>query len=132
MQPKIVQFGEQDYLIKKEISNCYEAQEDYEEAAKILEKINFESTSKEFEISQKVEVYVCIAEYWATAEDSINAERYANKAAHLIHKVQDPELQLRYKCIQASINDQKRKFVIASQAYYDLSNNEANQDPAIQ
>jgi len=54
-------------------------------------------------------------------DDSVNAETWINKAAHIIHLVKDPALNLRYKVCHSKIMDAKRKFIIAASAYYDLS-----------
>ena len=63
-----------------------------------------------------------IAEYWFEDDDAVNAEKYINKAAHIIHRVNDQTLQIRYKVCHSRIMDSKRRFLIASYAYYDLSN----------
>ena len=44
---------------------------------------------------EKAEVYVQIAEYWFEEDDAVNAEKYINKAAHVIFDVEDVEMQLR-------------------------------------
>ena len=63
-----------------------------------------------------------IAEYWFDAEDSVNAEKYVNKAAHIMHHVTKRETQVRYKNFQAKISDSKRKFDRAVWEFYGLSN----------
>jgi hypothetical protein len=35
-------------------------------------------------------VYVTIAEYWFEDDDAVNAEKFINKAAHIMHHVKDP------------------------------------------
>ena len=73
---------------------------------------------------EKANVYVQIAEYWFEDDDAVNAEKFINKAAHIIHRVNDATLQIRYKVCHSRIMDSKRKFLIAAYAYYDLSNQE--------
>jgi hypothetical protein len=43
--------------------------------------------SREASSDEKASVYVNCAEAWLEDEDSVNAEKYINKAAHLIHLV---------------------------------------------
>jgi COP9 signalosome complex subunit 4 len=74
---------------------------------------------------EKADVWLTVAETWFEHEDSVNAERFINKAAHVMHLVQDDKtLLLRYKNFQAKILDSKRKFVLAAWEYYSLSNHE--------
>jgi len=73
---------------------------------------------------------VQIAEYWFEDDgDAVNAEKFINKAAHIIHLVKDNALQLRYKVCHARIMDSKRRFLVAAVSYYDLSNQDGV-DPA--
>jgi len=66
-----------------------------------------------------------IAENWFAFDDSLNAEKYINKAAHVMHLFpEEKALQLRYKNFQAKILDSKRKFNLAAWEYYSLSNQE--------
>lgn len=68
-------------------------------------------------------MYIQIAEYWFEDDgDAVNAEKFINKAAHIMHHVKDNGIQLRYKVCNARINDSKRRFLVAAQSYYDLSN----------
>ena len=41
------------------------------------------------EETEKADIYISIAEYWFEDEDAVNAEKYINKAAHIIHLVKD-------------------------------------------
>jgi len=55
----------------------------------------------------------------------VNAEKFINKAAHVIHLVKtQEEVHLRYKVCHARIMDSKRRFLVAAHSYYDLSNQE--------
>ena len=64
-----------------------------------------------------------IAEYWFEADDSVNAEIYVNRAAYLMHHIEDnKELQLQYKSFHAKIFDSKRQFALAAWKYYSVSN----------
>lgn len=120
-----MQFEEEDTLFKKEMAEVLTAREDYEKAARTLESINLEHTNREVKPHEKADVWLTIAETWFEYDDSINAEKFINKAAHVMHLVQDDRtLVLRYKNFQAKILDSKRKFVLAAWEYYSLSNHE--------
>jgi COP9 signalosome complex subunit 4 len=82
-----------------------------------------EHTNRVVSPHEKAETWLTIAEAWFEYDDSVNAEKFVNKAAHVMHLVEDDNsLTLRYKNFQAQINDSKRKFVIAAWEYYGLSN----------
>ena len=80
-----------------------------------------ENANRQVSETEKADVYVSIAEYWFEDEDAVNAEKFINKAAHIIHLVKDQAINLRYKVCHSKIMDSKRKFIVASHAYYDLS-----------
>jgi len=73
------------------------AREDYEGAAKVLETINLEQTNRVVAPNEKADIWLSIAENWFSFDDSVNAEKFINKAAHVMHLVQEKSLQLRYK-----------------------------------
>lgn len=77
--------------------------------------------ASQFTPKQKVEVYVECAENWFELEEAVNAEIFINKAAHLIHLVEETELIVRYKVSHSRVLDSKRKFELAAFAYYSLS-----------
>ncbi len=52
----------------------------------------------------------------------MNAEKFINKAAHIMHLIKDQALLIRYKVCHARVMDSKRKFLLASFSYYELSN----------
>ena len=111
------------------MAEIYAAKKDFDKAARILEKVNLENPNREIFPDEKAETYVQIAEYWFEDEDAVNAEKFINKAAHVMHLVQQHDLIIRYKVCHARIMDSKRKFLVAAPAYYDLSNQE-NVDPS--
>ena len=51
----------------------------------------------------------------------MNAEIFINKAAHIIHLVEDLTTVIKYKFCHSRVLDSKRKFELASYAYYGLS-----------
>jgi len=114
-----------DAKIKKEVAEIHAAKKNYEQAARILERINYEGMNAKVSVDEKAEVYVQIAEHWFEEDDSVNAEKYINKAAHIIYDVQDPQIVIRYRICHAKISDSKRKFILAAHSYYALSNQES-------
>jgi tetratricopeptide (TPR) repeat protein len=85
-----IAFEEEDAAIKREVAEIHAAKKDYDKAAKILEKINLENAHRNVDADEKVQVYVKIAEYWFEDDgDAVNAEKYINKAAHIMHHVKD-------------------------------------------
>jgi len=95
-----------------------------------LERIKLDQTNRNVTNTEKADVWLLIAEHWFAAEDSVNAETYVNKAAHVMHHVSNErkenarQLMIRYKHFQAKISDSKRKFNLAAWEYYGLSNME--------
>jgi COP9 signalosome complex subunit 4 len=104
------------------VAEIYAARQDFEKAARTLEKINVENVNRQVSNDEKGQLYVQIAEYWFEFDDAVNAEKFINKAAHIIHLVQDNAVRIRYKVCHARIADSKRKFLVASFSYYELSN----------
>lgn len=92
------QFDEEDTIFKKELADVYIAREDFEKAARTLESINLEHTNRNVNPHEKADVWLSTAESWFEFDDSVNAEKFVNKAAHVMHLVQDDRtLVLRYK-----------------------------------
>lgn len=87
-----IAYEEEDAKIKRELAEIYAAKGDNERAAKTLEKINLENTSRKVEPEEKAETYVQTAEYWFEEDDAVNAEKFINKAAHIIHLVKEPSV----------------------------------------
>ena len=96
-------------------------QKDYEGAARTLDSINLEQTNRNVADKEKVEVYLEIAQNWFEEEDYVNAGNFVNKAAHIMHLVEDVTMQLSFKSFQAKLLDTKRKFHLAAWEFYRLS-----------
>ena len=78
--------------MKKQVSEVFAAKREFDKAARILEKINLENINRDVENDEKAQVYVQIAEYWFEDDEAVNAEKYINKAAHIMHYVKDSQL----------------------------------------
>ena len=109
-------------MFKRELAGWQATQKDYEGAARTLESINLEQTNRNVSEKEKVEVYLEIAQNWLEEEDYVNASNFVNKAAHIMHLVEDVTLQLTFKSFQAKLLDTKRKFHLAAWEFYRLSN----------
>ena len=78
-------FEEEDTIFKKEMAEVLTARDDNELAAKTLESINLEQSNREIKPAEKADVWLSIAENWFEADDSVNAEKFINKCAHVMH-----------------------------------------------
>jgi COP9 signalosome complex subunit 4 len=87
-----------------------------------LERINLDNANRAISETEKAQLLIQTAEYWFDDDDAVNAERFINKAAHIIHLVKETSLIIRYKVCHSRIMDSKRKFLVAAQSYYELSN----------
>lgn len=106
------------------MAEIHAARKDFDKAARMLEKINMDNANRIVSEEEKASLLIQIAELWFEDDDAVNAEKFINKAAHIIHLVSDAALQIKFKVCHARIADSKRKFLIASFSYYQLSNQE--------
>jgi hypothetical protein len=90
------------------VSEIYAAKKDYNNAARLLEKITLENANRDVQPDEKVEVYVTIAEYWFEDDEAVNASKFISKAAHFVHLCKDQSLVIRYKVCHSRIMDSKR------------------------
>jgi COP9 signalosome complex subunit 4 len=111
-----------DAKLKQQVAEIHAAWKDFEKAARTLEKINLDNVNRIVSEDEKAALLVQTAEYWFDDDDAVNAEKFINKVAHIMHLVKDQVLQIRYKVCHAKIADSKRNFPVASGSYYQLSN----------
>ena len=71
--------------------------------------------------AEKLRVYVRIVRLLLEDEDSVQAERFYNRAALIAHTSTDKETLLSFKLCQARISDYSRKFLEAASRYHELS-----------
>jgi len=121
IQPRAVAFEEQISVIRLNLAEVYEEEEDWRESANTLIKIPLEGSGRVLDAEYKVNIYVKIAQLFLQDEESVQAEAYINRASELIHNVKDEVLKLRYKGCFARIVDFKRQFMKAAMRYYELS-----------
>jgi len=121
IQPRVVAFEEQVSVIRVNLADLYESEEEWREAAKILIAIPLDTGQRVLEPEYKVNIYVKIAQLYLEDDESVQAEAYINRAAEVMHQIRDDVLKLRYKVCFARIMDYKRHFMKAAMRYYELS-----------
>merc|ERR1719476_1035107 len=126
LRGRVVSFEEEDFLIRELLSEVFQADGDWAEAAKCLAAINLETGTRCRTPLQKAEKYVKIAELYLEDEDPVAADTFCARAAMVMHEVEDVPLNLRFKVCHARIMDSKRKFLEAASKYCDLSQQTLN------
>lgn len=114
-------FLEQAAILRTLIADGHEANEDFRDAARILADIPLESSQRRVSDADKCAVWVRIVRLYLEEDDTTTAETYLNKLKNVIHAVPDPTLNLHFRLSAARINDAKRAFLSASQAYHEIS-----------
>ena len=121
LQPRVVSFEEQDALIREILAVAYQDQEQYIEAARMLQGIQLESSQRKISDDIKVRTWLRICRLYLEEDDTTSAESYLNRAKNLLFKVEDRELNLQFQLSQARILDARRRFLDASAAYHSFS-----------
>ena len=121
LQSRVVSFEEQDALLREIVADAYQEQENYVEAAKILQGIQLESSQRKVPDDAKVKIWIRICRLYLEEDDTTSAESYLNRAKNLLYKVDDKEVNLTFQLSQARILDARRKFLDASQVYHNFS-----------
>ena len=121
LEPRVVSFEEQDAQLRGMLADAYTLQEEYIEAAKVLQGIQLESSQRRIPDDHKVATWIRICRLYLEEDDTLSAETYLNRAKNLRHKVDNPELILGFQLSEARILDARRKFLEASQAYHSFS-----------
>ncbi|KAI1456441.1 hypothetical protein F4805DRAFT_432882 [Annulohypoxylon moriforme] len=114
-------FLEQTAQLRSLLADAHEANEDHILAARALSEIPLDSSSRRVTPEERVSVWVRIVRNYLEVDDTTTAETYLNKLKNVIYQVSDPTLNLHFRLSQARIQDSKREFLSASQAYHDIS-----------
>lgn len=130
--------------LREKLASVYEQEEEYVEAAKILQGIPLDSGHRYKNASimhlglldhatkhtfvcrvvsddYKLKIYIKIIRLFLEEDEAIAAETYLNRAALLIPNSEDLVTNLTYKLSQARILDSKRRFLEACSKYHELS-----------
>lgn len=121
LEPRVVSFEEQDASIREIMADAYTEQEDFIDAAKMLQGIQLESSQRKISDDAKVRTWMRICRLYIEEDDTTSAESYLNRAKNLLYKVEDTELNLTFHLSQARILDARRRFLDASSAYHSVS-----------
>merc|ERR1712227_26741 len=121
VQPRVISFEEQVGLIRQHLSEIYEREQNWKEAASVLVGIPLETAQKQYPNDYKLRTYMKIARLFLEDEDPVQAEAYINRASLLQSDSHDEELQIHYKVCYARVLDYRRKFIEAAQRYNELS-----------
>eukprot|EP00930_Biecheleria_cincta_P101928 TRINITY_DN93579_c0_g1_i1.p1 TRINITY_DN93579_c0_g1~~TRINITY_DN93579_c0_g1_i1.p1 ORF type:complete len:429 (-),score=81.96 TRINITY_DN93579_c0_g1_i1:47-1180(-) len=121
LRGRVVSFEEEDFVIRELLSQVFQAEGDWAEAAKCLAAINLETGTRCRTPLQKAEKYVRIAELYLEDDDTVAADTFCSRAAMVMHEVNDTPLNLRYRVCHARVLDSKRKFLEAASKYCDIS-----------
>lgn len=121
IRPKIVSFEEQDCNIREALADIYEAEEENAEAAKVLQGIQLNPHQRQITDEFRLQIYIRIMRNLLEEDESITADVWLNRATLLIHKSDDPNLNLMFQMCQARILDAKRQFLNACTKYHHLS-----------
>ncbi|OTB05571.1 hypothetical protein M426DRAFT_319833 [Hypoxylon sp. CI-4A] len=114
-------FLEQAASLCELIADGHEANEDHIAAARTLSEIPLDSSSRRVTPEDRVRVWVRIVRNYLEVDDTTAAETYLNKLKNVMWEVKDPVLNLHFRLSHARIQDAKREFLSASQAYHDIS-----------
>ncbi|CAJ2512829.1 Uu.00g009480.m01.CDS01 [Anthostomella pinea] len=116
-----VSFQEQAATIRELVADGHESNEDWLEAAKVLADMPLDSAQRKVTNEERVRIWVRIVRNYLEVDDTTAADTYLNKLKNVIYTVTDPSLNLHFKLSAARIQDSKREFLSASQAYHDIS-----------
>ena len=121
LQSRVVSFEEQDAAIREIMADAYQEQDDFIDAAKMLQGIQLESSQRKISDDAKVRTWMRICRLYIEEDDTTSAESYLNRAKNLLYRVSDPELELTFHLSQARILDARRRFLDASSTYHTVS-----------
>lgn len=126
--------------MREKLAGVYESEEDFLEAAKILQGIPLDSghrydrvyaatmldihaqkNRRSISDDYKLRIYIRIVRLLLEVDVAVSAEAYLNRAALLIPNSTDFVLGLTFKLSQARILDAKRRFLEACSKYHELS-----------
>ncbi|KAH8923802.1 hypothetical protein BT69DRAFT_1333491 [Atractiella rhizophila] len=114
-------FEEQTTALRLKLADYYENNEEWTEAAKVLQAIPLESGHRTFSDVERLDIYIRIVRLLLEDDDTVSAEGFHNRAALLINSTDNKETHLKYKLNHAKILDSRRKFVEAGLRYHEIS-----------
>ncbi|KAF3939625.1 hypothetical protein ABW19_dt0203021 [Dactylella cylindrospora] len=121
LRPRIVSYEEPDTLVREQLADIYEVENENTAAANVLMGIQLDSSQRLIPDEYRLKTYIRIMRNLLEDGESVPAERYLNRATSLIHKSADEVQNLHFLLCQARIYDNKREFLNACQKYLQLS-----------
>ncbi|CDR99642.1 hypothetical protein [Sporisorium scitamineum] len=122
LQPRVLSFEEQASSLRIQLAGLLEAEEDWNEAARVLLAIPLDSGHRNVSDHFKLSIYVRIVRLLLEGDDPVAADMYLKRASMIIHNVPDPKiLGLQYRLSQARVYDSQRRFSEAAIRYHELS-----------
>jgi COP9 signalosome complex subunit 4 len=121
LQSRSTSVEEQDAQLRELLADAYEAEDEYSSAAKALQGIHVDSSQRLVSDSAKVRLWIRIVRLYLEEDDTTSAEAFLNRIKNLPSKIEDHELMLHFKLSQARILDARRRFLDASQEYFNVS-----------
>lgn len=121
LQSRSTSVEEQDAQIREILADAYEADEEYIAAARTLQGIHIDSSQRRISDLAKVKLWIRIVRLYLEEDDTTSAEAFLNRIKNLPTKIEDHELKLHFKLSQARILDARRRFLDASQEYFNVS-----------
>ncbi|XP_055331989.1 COP9 signalosome complex subunit 4-like [Paramacrobiotus metropolitanus] len=121
MQSRSISFEEQMYPLRLRLAAELEREQNWLQAARVLSQIPLESGQKQYTKENKMELYLQIGRLFLEAEEFTEAENYIHRLGLLIDSAASEEIRISHSAAFARIQDFKRKYIEASQRYYDLS-----------
>lgn len=105
------------FALRRKLGDALIEEGDFLAAARVLMPIKVDKMSK----AERAGWNVKLTELFLEEDETVEAEKMINRATESIHEVKDEEVRVRYKVCYARILDSRRKFLEASQRYYELS-----------
>jgi COP9 signalosome complex subunit 4 len=133
---KLVTFEEQVQAVREILADALEAEEQWTEAARVLQGIPLHSGHRALTDAYRLKVYIRITRLLLEDDDAIEAEVYLNRASLILppnppqfpggenppkETEEELETRLSFRLCQARILDYKRRFLEASWRYLELS-----------
>ncbi|KAL4957367.1 hypothetical protein BDW69DRAFT_156482 [Aspergillus filifer] len=121
IQSRSTSVEEQDSQIRNILADAYISEEEYIAAAKALQGIHIDSSQRLVSDLEKSRLWIRIVRLYLEEDDTTSAEAFLNRIKNLPTKLEDPELKLYFRLSQARIQDARRRFLDASQEYFNVS-----------
>ena len=125
LTPQANSFEEQISAVREALATRLEQEQEFLEAARVLQGLSLESGQRQVTDDYKLRMYIRIVRNFLEEDQAVDAEMYLSRATALMHTApaakEDAELQLHFKLSQARILDSKRKFQDAAVRYLELS-----------